>query len=147
MIYEISEVDSAEYVVVADLWEVSVRETHDFLTEKDILYFKPRMFNAYLPEIDLRCCRDEDHEIIAFLGVEDHKIEMLFVHPDHFGKGIGKLLVNYAIEEMKIIYVDVNEQNHAALRFYVKMGFKTFNRIPLDGFGKPYPILNMTLFQ
>jgi putative acetyltransferase len=40
---------------------------------------------------------------------------MLFVDPVARGKGIGKLLMQYAIEEHKISKVDVNEQNEQAV--------------------------------
>jgi len=56
--------------------------------------------------------------------VSPTKIEMLFIHPDVFGKGIGKLLFQFAIRELSAHTVDVNEQNKNAVGFYLKMGFK-----------------------
>jgi putative acetyltransferase len=41
--------------------------------------------------------------------------------------------------------VDVNEQNEQALGFYRHLGFEVVGRSPLDGQGKPYPLLHMTL--
>lgn len=37
-----------------------------------------------------------------------------------------KILIRRAIDECKIRYVDVNEQNPNALTFYKKMGFQVF---------------------
>lgn len=77
------------------------------------------------------------------MGVQEQKIEMLFLHPDYFRKGIGKMLVERAFSELKVEYVDVNEQNPSATRFYERMGFKTFKRNECDSEGNPFPILEM----
>ncbi len=132
-----------DYATITELWEASVRATHDFLSEEDISFFKPLIRNEFLSAVSLRCAKDESGTIHGFLGVADGNIEMLFVHPDSFKKGIGKLLVRHATDEMKATKVDVNEQNTNALSFYKHMGFVTVGRSSSDGFGKPYPLLHM----
>ncbi|WP_366520172.1 GNAT family N-acetyltransferase [uncultured Carboxylicivirga sp.] len=72
-------------------------------------------------------------------------LEMLFVHPKERGNGIGKDLLEYAIDEQKVTKVDVNEDNEQAVGFYEKFGFKTCKRSELDLSGKPYPTLHMKL--
>lgn len=134
-----------EFPAIVDVWEASVRATHQFLKEEDILYFKPLILNEYLKAVDLRCVRDSDKNIIGFLGVAEQNIEMLFIHPDARGKGIGKSLTEYAIKILHCIKVDVNEDNEQAVGFYQNMGFKIISRSELDGTGKPYPILHMEL--
>ena len=34
-----------EYAEIVEVWEVSVRATHDFLSEDDIQFFKPLILN------------------------------------------------------------------------------------------------------
>lgn len=145
MNYQIDNILESEYPEVVEVWEASVRATHDFLTEEDIAYFKPLILLVYLKAVDLRCIRNERHQIIGFLGVAEDKIEMLFIHPDAIGKGIGKMFVDYAIQQMQVSKVDVNEQNQQAVGFYEHLGFKTISRSELDSLGKPYPILHMEL--
>ena len=58
---------------------------------------------------------------------------------------VGKILLNYAIESLEIISVDVNEQNPQAVGFYQHMGFHVISRSPIDDMGKPFPILHMKL--
>lgn len=70
---------------------------------------------------------------------------MLFIAPQMRGRGIGKLLVNYAVEHQGVWKVDVNEQNEQAVGFYQKMGFSVVGRSPVDNQGKPYPLLHMEL--
>lgn len=79
------------------------------------------------------------------MGVEATKIEMLFVLPEYFGKGIGKELTALAITQYGAQYVDVNEQNPQATGFYGHIGFEVFERTELDGQENPFPILKMKL--
>lgn len=138
-------IDKFEYTEVVGVWEASVRATHHFLKEEDIAYFKPLILNTYLDAVELRCYRDENNAIIGFLGVANQNIEMLFIHPEHRGKRIGKTLLEYAINHLGVLKVDVNEQNGQAEGFYKHCGFETIGRSELDATGKPYPILHMEI--
>lgn len=82
--------------------------------------------------------------ICGFIGLSD-MIEMLFVHPDFMGKGIGKSLLTYAIRQKGMTKVDVNEQNDKAVKFYISNGFVVTGRNELDSDGRPFPILHMSL--
>jgi putative acetyltransferase len=145
MNYQIDKILESEYLEVVDVWEASVRATHDFLKEEDITYFKPLILNEYLKAVDLRCVRNDQHQIVGFLGVAEEKIEMLFLDPDVRGKGIGKMLVDYALQKMHVTKVDVNEQNKQAVGFYEHVGFQRISRSELDALGMPYPILHMEI--
>lgn len=139
------DVTPADYAEMLAVWEDSVRATHDFITEEDIEFFKPIIMEHAFPAVALKCAKDKDGAILGFIGVNDHKIEMLFVLDSARGQGIGKLLMHYALEHLKVTKVDVNEQNPEATGFYKKMGFKVTSRSPLDDMGKPFPILHMEL--
>ena len=96
--------------------------------------------------VSLTIVRDSDNVIVGFMGVLEDNLEMMFLVPDAIGKGVGKLLLKHAIENLKITRVDVNEHNEKALRFYEHFGFKIISRSEFDGTGKPYPILHMQLY-
>lgn len=145
MMYQIDQIKPEEYPDVVGVWEASVRATHDFLKESDIQFFKPLILNEYLKAVDLRCIRDDQKKIVAFSGVADQNLEMLFIHPDQRGKKMGKTLLDYVIKEQAVKKVDVNEQNEQALGFYLKQGFEVKSRSEVDGMGKPYPLLHMEL--
>ncbi len=70
---------------------------------------------------------------------------MLFVDDASRGKGIGKMLLQYAIAEFGVNEVDVNEQNPQGVAFYRHMGFEQVGRSALDGQGNPFPLLHMKL--
>ncbi|WP_338731184.1 GNAT family N-acetyltransferase [Mangrovimonas cancribranchiae] len=146
--FPISNIDTikrCEFKVVVDVWEASVRATHHFLKEEDIEYFKPLILNTYLDAVELRCIRTTDNKIAGFMGVVENNLEMLFVHPNYIGKGIGKALIMYTVENMKVSRVDVNQQNEEAIGFYKNYGFYVIGRSEFDASGKPYPILHMAL--
>nr|WP_288935029.1 GNAT family N-acetyltransferase [uncultured Allomuricauda sp.] len=143
--FKVDIVQKSEYPILVEVWEASVRATHDFLKEEDIRYFRPLILNAYLDAVELRCARDGQGIVLGFLGVADHNLEMLFIHPDNRGMGIGRKLLDFAIDELEVQKVDVNEQNEQAVGFYEHYGFEVIGRSALDASGKPYPILHMKL--
>ncbi|NAS32748.1 GNAT family N-acetyltransferase [Flavobacteriaceae bacterium R38] len=142
---KIDTVNKTEYQDVVNVWESSVRATHHFLKEEDIEYFKPLILNTYLDAVELRCIRNDEKEIVGFLGVAEENLEMLFIDPEYRGKNIGKALLKYSIENLNVTKVDVNEQNEQAVGFYKYCGFEVKNRSEVDATGKPYPILHMEL--
>jgi putative acetyltransferase len=135
----------ADHSQLIEIWDASVRATHDSLSEGDLVTLKPLILEQYFDAVDLWCARAEDGEILGFCGVHDGNIEMLFIAPYARGKGLGTLLVKHAIQNLGAVKVDVNEQNEQALGFYRHLGFSVVGRSPLDGQGKPYPLLHMSL--
>ena len=141
----IENVRPENYAEMLNVWENSVRATHDFITEEDIEFFKPIIMEQAFPAVILRCVKNDSGSIVGFVGTHESKIEMLFILNEVRGQGVGKALLQYAIEHLGATQVDVNEQNPQAVGFYQHMGFKVVSRSPLDDMGKPFPILHMTL--
>jgi putative acetyltransferase len=146
MEFTITPVSKADYTEIITVWEKSVRATHHFLQEEDIQYYKPLILNTYLDAVELRCARITEG-IAGFAGVAENNIEMLFIDPVYRGKGVGKQLLNDAIQTLRAGKVDVNEQNEQAVGFYLHCGFEVIGRSALDPSGKPFPILHMQLRQ
>lgn len=140
----ITAVSEAEYPELAVVWEASVRATHSFLKTGDIEFYRGRL-TGYLSAVRLTAARDTAGRITAFLGTCEGNIEMLFVHPEYRGRGIGRRLVDYAVGELGCNRVDVNEQNGQAVGFYERMGFTRIGRSDFDSEGRPYPILHLGL--
>lgn len=97
------------------------------------------------PVAHLAVCRDENGQVVGFIGVDGTMIEMLFIHPSLRGCGLGSLLLDHAVSEHGATLVDVNEQNEQAVGFYGHYGFEVFDRSETDGMGDPFPILHMRL--
>lgn len=129
---------------ILNIWEKSVLATHDFLNPKDFEEIKQLVQTFNFNEFEVYCLKQND-EIVGFIGLAERKIEMLFFLPEYIGKGLGRKLTDFAFSELKADKVDVNEQNTNAVKFYEKLGFKTYERTDKDDQGKEYSLLRMKL--
>ena len=62
----------SEYAEMLDVWENSVRATHDFITEEDIAFFKPIILEHAFPVVTLKCIKNDVGAIIGFIGVHQN---------------------------------------------------------------------------
>lgn len=149
LIEEIKKSERTEKLVanLLEIWEKSVLATHTFLPEQEILKIKEYVPGAICNVETLLILREDDKKsrLLGFMGIENKKIEMLFLSPDTRGKGFGKMLVQYGIENYSAAEVSVNEQNPKAKGFYEHLGFKTYRTSATDEQGNPYPIAWMKL--
>lgn len=139
----IKEIKTTDYPRLIEIWESAVLNTHDFLKEEDFLYYKKQL-PVYFQHVNLLGFEQEGI-LVGFMGVAEANLEMLFVDHDYRGTGIGKKLISYAIADLHVTKVDVNEQNTQAVNFYKHIGFNVLRRSALDGEGKAYPVLHMQL--
>ena len=144
-IITINERNSDLILQLVNVWESSVRATHLFLSSQGIEEIKKYVPQALETIANLVVAVDKDNLPVAFMGIENEKLEMLFIAPEERGKGLGKRLIRYGIENYSINEVTVNEQNPQAIGFYERMGFKTYKRTEHDEQGMPYPLLYMKL--
>lgn len=129
--------------VLLGIWEASVRATHHFLSEAEVLQIKEYVPQALMGVEHLIIAENDAGDPIAFMGTENSRLEMLFLSPAVRGNGIGRQLIQYGIENYDIQEVTVNEQNPQAVDFYEHLGFVTYKRTDLDEEGNPYPLLYM----
>lgn len=133
-----------------DVWERSVRATHLFLTSEQIAAIKEYVPQAlesveHLIVATKGPASADTDEPAAFMGLEDDRLEMLFIAPEERGRGLGKRLLQLGIERYGVCELTVNEQNPQAVGFYEHMGFTTYKRTEFDEEGNPYPLLYMRL--
>lgn len=138
----ICRVGEKEYPILIDIWVSAVQATHHFLSEEDYKFYKKHV-PIYFNHVSLFAYKNDAGDIKGFIGVADGNIEMLFVDNESRGSGIGKILLNYAVNDLDSRHVDVNEQNKQALEFYRKQGFVEIARSEYDGEGLNYPILHL----
>ncbi|MCT1194215.1 GNAT family N-acetyltransferase [Lactococcus lactis] len=144
---EISKVKRSQVLIekLVNLWENSVKASHLFLSNKEIEEIKKYVPKA-LREIEhLIVETDKTENPIAFMGIYKNKLEMLFISPAHMKTGLGRKLIEEAIENYSVNELVVNEQNPQAKGFYEHLGFKVYKRNPIDEQGNQYPILFMHL--
>jgi putative acetyltransferase len=97
-----------------------------FLKEKGFEVIETKLYNVLskMKNFGIR----ENRKLLGFMGVSKHEIEALFVSPKYFGKGVGRSLMLYAIKDLNLKKVSVNEQNQKAFDFYKKFGFKSISK-------------------
>ena len=127
------------------IWERSVRATHHFLQERDIVTLRPLVAQELDSDaVEWWVLASSTDAPIGFLGLAGSAIEGLFIDPEHRGQGGGRYLVAYA-QQLRpgTLTVDVNEQNDAALGFYEALGFSVVGRSATDDAGRPFPLLHL----
>ncbi|MHC1753199.1 GNAT family N-acetyltransferase [Humidesulfovibrio sp.] len=135
----------ADHPELLALWEASVRATHAFLPEADIVALKSLILHEYFRQVELFALRGEGGEFLAFMGIAGDRLEMLFVRPGHLRQGLGGRLARHALQELGVRAVDVNERNPDALAFYQRLGFRVKGRSETDNEGRPYPLLHLNV--
>ena len=126
---------------LVEVWEKSVRSSHNFLTEADVDFYRSRIRETYLQAVELYAIRTTS--IVAFMGLSDDMVDMLFVLPTEKGRGYGSALIDFALYEKNRDRVDVNEENTEAYRFYLNRGYQVTGRDQVDSDGRPFPIIHM----
>ena len=127
------------------LWERSVRATHHFLGEDDIVALRPLVAEALGGgALELWVLVGDDDVPVGFIGLDGDDISALFLEPTWRGRGGGRRLVGHA-QALRggALTVDVNEQNPDAVGFYAALGFTVVGRSPLDDGGRPFPLLHL----
>ncbi len=140
-LYEVQDRSQPLLDTLLEIWEQSVRATHLFLSDAEV-----NAIRAYVPQ----ALKSVEHLIVAetekpigFMGIQNRRLEMLFLAPEERGKGLGKQLLQHGIETYGIVELTVNEQNPQAVGFYEHMGFETYKRTELDEESNPHPLLYM----
>ena len=144
--WRIRQATAADYPALAALWRASVVATHDFLAPDDLEAIHKQLAAVYFPGVENLWLAEAAGQVAGFLGANCGDIEMLFVAPAFFGRGLGTALLRHAVaaqERPAPLRVDVNEQNPKARAFYERRGFTVVGRSPRDAEGRPYPLLHL----
>lgn len=131
------------YPTALDIWERAVIATHDFLKEEDRIALKQEI-PTYFQQVEAYLWFD-GQKAIGFSGTHDDNLEMLFIDPKYFNQGYGTEILKSLIQQNKVKYVDVNQDNSRATKFYNKHGFNVYKTSQTDAQGRNYPILHMRL--
>ena len=90
-IYEVNKRPSILVQELLEVWEKSVRATHLFLSDEEVKAIKNYVPQALSGIAHLLIAENEAGTPVAFMGVEDGVLEMLFIAPEERGQtGAGK---------------------------------------------------------
>lgn len=87
------------------------------------------------PHQYLMVAKNEDDEVIStfqlsripyltYQGRKRAQIEAVRIHKDHRGTGLGRQMINWAIEKAHVVQLTTDKKRSDALRFYESLGFK-----------------------
>lgn len=130
----------SEYSALVTIWRSAVDATHDFLSAEDRAAIEEKLASDFFPAVTLAVA-EQDGVPVGFAGTADKCLEMLFVHDDARGRGVGTALLNHVRDDA--LELEVNEQNPGATGFYESHGYTVVGRREHDDFGMPYPLLQM----
>lgn len=142
-IYELRERPALLLQKLLNLWEQSVRTTHLFLSEAEILRIREYVPQALAGVPDLILAENAAGEPAGFMGIDGKRLKMLFLAPESRGRRFGRAMSESGIQTFEAQEVTVNEQNPQALGFYQHLGFAVYKRTALDEQGNPYSLLYM----
>ena len=101
------------------------------------------MRDGVLKHFEVWVLVSDDEDAMGFMGLIGNKVESIFLAPEHFRCGGGRLLIEYARVLKGRLRVDVYEENLSARSFYESVGFVVDHRSERDSFGWSFPILHM----
>lgn len=88
-IIEVNKKTSTLINQLLEVWENSVRATHLFLSNEEIENIKKYIPQAISDISHLIIAKNDNNTPIAFMGIENEKLEMLFIRNNERGKGLN----------------------------------------------------------
>lgn len=119
-ILEVAEITPSLTEQLIVVWERSVKVTHLFLSENEVEEIKKYIPQALNGVTHLIIAENEGGSPAAFMGIEEQKLEMLFIAPEERGKGLGRKLLQYGMENYSVSELAVNEQGNPYPLLYMK---------------------------
>jgi len=109
---------------IMDIWLKSTIKAHDFISEEYWENSYNTVKDVYIPIAETFVYEDHD-DIKGFISIINNEfIGALFVDIDAQGKGIGKSLIDYAMDKYKKLNLAVYKANKKSVEFYIHRGFK-----------------------
>ena len=106
---------------VVQIWLESNRQAHSFI-EADYWEKNKEEVRKMLPHSLIKIAEIEGN-IVGFIGMNETKIEGLFVNSNFQSRGIGHSLIEWAKTRNEVLTLNVYQKNQRALKFYLKEGF------------------------
>ena len=124
--FPIRKYKNEDFDAVTILWRISrekampeFQRTKGYFFYEDQWYFQEKI----LKENKVWVVEDDGYPV-AFLAMKDEFIDHLYVHPDFWRRGIGRLLLQFARERQPDhIWLYTMQVNKIARTFYEKNGF------------------------
>ena len=121
--YKIREYQEQDLDALLSTWENATRVAHPFMTEAFIKESGIEIAKIYLP-MSKTWVVTTDKGTIGFISLIGNEVGGLFVQPKYHRHGLGKMLMDKALETHQKLEVEVFKENPIGRAFYEKYGFK-----------------------
>jgi putative acetyltransferase len=135
---------AADMEALSAIWFDASRIAHPFIGEARLREQRVLIETIYLPQAETLVAVHRG-EPAGFISLMDDFVGGLFVSPHHQGAGIGRTLIQHAIESREELRLEVYTANAGACAFYRSLGFVETGRRPLDDQGLPFENAQMAL--
>lgn len=120
----IRNIESKDIDKIMAIWLKSTIKAHDFIDEGYWNNNYNTVKNVYIPMSDTFVYEDKEN-IKGFISIINSEfIGALFVGIDCQGNGVGKKLIDYAMNKYKKLNLEVYKDNKKSVDFYMNRGFK-----------------------
>lgn len=124
------------------IWLEASSFAHGFLGAERLALHAVQVRDIYLQQAE-NWVITQDHKPVGFIGLIDQFIGGLFIDPHVHGRGLGKQLLNHAMQLKTLLELDVYALNTQAHGFYLRNGFVETARNPTDSEGLPFAVIHM----
>lgn len=107
---------------VLDIWYEASLLAHPFLTQEFLESERRNIREIYMPEAETWVCVTEGR-VRAFIALLGNEVGAIFAHPDHHGRGLGRALMDKAVDLRSELHLDVFKENAIGRAFYDRYGF------------------------
>ncbi len=104
------------------IWRSASSLAHPFLNEAFVAQEANNLRTLYLPNAETWVLEDNETPI-GFIALIGDEIGGLFLEPSLHGRGLGKTMVDHAVDIKGPLRVEVFERNAIGRRFYERYGF------------------------
>ena len=122
----IREYRASDFDAVTILWRISREKSlPDFQQEKGHFFYEDRdYFKNHVLKDNQIWVAEVDARVVAFMAMNRDFVDQLYIHPDHWRKGIGQALLDVARERSpEHVWLYTLQINLNARAFYEKNGF------------------------
>ena len=124
------------------VWTRAMKATHRFLSLEHFeeLSRQTRQLCGSTDRYLLAICQNIT---LGFMGLDGHTVTALYVDPIVFRQGIGRTLLERALQERSRLEANVYERNVVGRSFCARLGFEEIERFSHDADGRPYTVLRL----
>jgi putative acetyltransferase len=119
-----------------DVWYRASVIAHPFLADDFLEAERQQIVVQFLPRAETTIA-EIDGRLVGFLSRVGSEVGGVFVDPQYQGRGVGRRLMDAALDSRAFLELDVFEANAAGRRFYSRYGFKEVGRHADQATGQP----------